>query len=250
MSSRFDHQWQRFFVSCGFIFAVVVGVGLEGFEPQPPSFGISARETAHYYAVHQTGFRIGITLITIGMAFLLAWTVQYGLMLWRLKDGSTAVAAVAMASLIASPILLSFDLAIFSIAAFRPTVTSPDVTRALSDVAWIGSELIWPMLAVGMALGGVLILRTQGQPGAFPAYLGWFSLFDAAVELFQIPIIFVKTGPFAADGVFPWYATVGTWGVWAVSLSVAMWRILGRTATGSERSTVGQPVSVELRPST
>jgi hypothetical protein len=250
MSSKFDQQGQRFFAFCGFVFAVTVGVGLEGFLPQPPSFNLSAQETAHYYAVHQTGFQIGITLITIGMAFLLAWTVQYGLMLWRLKGGSTAVAAVTIASLLASPILLSFDLAIFGIAAFRPTHTSPDVTRALSDIAWIGSELIWPMLAAGMALGGVLILKTQRQPGAFPAYLGWYSLLAAAVELFQIPIIFVKSGPFAADGLFPWYGTIVTWGIWAIGLSAAMWRVLGQTVPQPERSTVDRQPTVGLRAST
>lgn len=223
----FDRRWQRFFAGCGFIFAGLTGVGLEGFWPQPPSFDLSAQQTAHYYAVHQDRFLVGITLITIGMAFLLAWTVQYGLMLWRLPGGSPAVAAVAIACLVSTPVLLAFDLAIFSVAAYRPTDTSPDVTRALSDVAWIGSELIWPMLAMGMALSGALLLRTRGGLGAFPAYLGWFSLFDAVVELGQIPIIFVKSGPFAADGLFAWYATITTWGLWALCVSVAMWRILG-----------------------
>lgn len=231
-----DRRWQRFFASCGFIFAVIVAAGLEGFWPQPPRFDLSASQTAQYYVMHQTGFWIGNTMISIGMAFLLAWTVQLGLMLWRLEGGSHAMAAVALVSLVASPILLSFDLAIFSVAAFRPAETSPDVTRALSDIAWIGSELIWPMLAAGMALAGILILKTQGSTGAFPRYLGWFSLFDAMVEMFQIPIIFVKSGPFAADGLFAWYATVSTWGVWAIGLSFAMYRILGQDTPRSERS--------------
>jgi hypothetical protein len=231
-SGGFDHRWQRFFAACGVIFAILTGVGLEAFWPQPPSFGLTATATAHYYAVHQTGFLIGITLITAGMAFLLAWTVQYGAMLWRLDrtcpdGGSTVVVAVTITSLLASPILLSFDLAIFSIGAFRPTSTSPDVTRALSDVAWIGSELIWPMLAAGMALGGLLMLRTRHQAGGFPAWLGYYSLVAAAIELFQIPIIFVKTGPFSASGAFAWYSTTGSWGVWAIALSAVMWRALG-----------------------
>jgi len=227
----FDHRWQRFFAACGVIFAILTGAGLEGFWAQPPSFGLSSQATAHYYAVHRTGFLVGITLITVGMAFLLAWTVQYGAMLLKLDraspEGSLVVVAVTVASLAASPILLSFDLAIFSIAAFRPTSTSPDVTRALSDVAWIGSELIWPMLAAGMALGGMLMLRTRRQPGGFPAWLGYYSFLAAVIEFFQVPIIFVKTGPFSASGAFAWYSTTGSWGIWAVALSFVMWRILG-----------------------
>jgi hypothetical protein len=232
MTAKFDYRWQRFFAASGLIFAVLTGVGLEGFWAQPPSLALSARATAHYYAVNQHGFQVGITLITIGMAFLLAWTVQYGYMLWRLDrdsddGGSRVVVTVAIVSLIASPILLSFDLAIFAIAAFRPASTSPEVTRALSDVGWIGSELIWPMLAAGMALGGLIMLRTRHQRGAFPAWLGWYSLIAAAIEFFQIPIIFVKTGPFSANGAFAWYSTTFSWGIWAVGLGVAMWGILG-----------------------
>jgi len=230
-ASRFDYQSQRVFAGSGLIFAVLTAAGLEGFWAQPPSMGLSAAATARYYAVHRTGFLIGITLITIGMAFLLAWTVQYGATLWRLDraspdGGSRVVVAVAVVSLLASPILLSFDLAIFGIAAFRPTSTSPDVTRALSDIAWISSELIWPMLAAGMALGGVLMLRTRNQVGGFPAWLGYYSLLAAAIEFLQIPIIFVKTGPFSANGPFAWYSTTGSWGIWAVCLSAAMLRIL------------------------
>jgi hypothetical protein len=240
MSSKFDYQWQRVFAASGFIFALLVGVGLEGFWAQPPSFAMSASATAHYYAVHANGFHVGITLITVGMAFLLAWTIQYGWMLYRLDaasadGGSKVLIAVTVVSLVASPILLSFDLAIFAIAAFRPASTSPEVTRALSDVGWIGSELIWPMLAVGMALGGLVMLRTRHQRGGFPAWLGWYSLLAAGIEFFQIPIIFAKTGAFSANGAFAWYSTTFSWGIWALSLGVAMWRILGSQRASHER---------------
>ena len=173
MSEREDFLWQRFFAAFSFLFVVFTFVGLEVFWPQPPSFALSAEQTAAYYVEHQNGFFIGIVMCSIGMAFLLAWTVQFCLMLWRLEGRSHAVTAVTVASLAASPILLSFDLAIFGVAAFRPGSTSPDVTRAMSDVAWLGSQHIWPMLALGMALAGVLIIKTRGRSGSLPAWLGY-----------------------------------------------------------------------------
>lgn len=247
MDYAFDHKWQRIFVGCGFAFAVVTAVGLEGLWPQPPSFDLSAQQTAQYYADHQARFQIGITLITVGMALLLAWTVQLGLTLRRLPGGSPTVAAVTIACLASTPVLLAFDCAVFAIAAFRPTDTSPDVTRALSDLAWISSELIYPMLAMGMALTGVLLLKTRGAPGAFPAYLGWFCLFDAVVEFGQAPIIFVKTGPFAADGVLSWYAAITTWGLWALALSVAMWRSLGSPVAAQRDAEAGAGATRTMR---
>jgi hypothetical protein len=230
MSIRSDYRWQKFFAACAFLFAAFTFAGLEVFWPQPPSFSLTAQQTADFYVAHQTDFRIGITLCTIGMAFLLAWTVQFGLMLWRLEGGSHAVSAVTIASLVASPVLLSFDLAVFAIAAFRPADTSPDVTRALSDLAWLGSQLIWPMLALGMAVSGLLIVRTQGKPGSFPAWLGYFGLVCAVAELGQAGIIFEKSGPLAGDGALSWYLATFTWGPWILAAGWVMYRMLEQQA--------------------
>jgi hypothetical protein len=228
VSVREDYMWQRFFAACALLFFIFTGLGLEVFWPQPPSFAWSAEQTATYYVEHQTGFLIGVVMCSIGMAFLLAWTVQFCLMLWRLEGGSRAVTAVTLASLAASPILLSFDLAIFGVAAFRPDETNPDITRALSDIAWLGSQHIWPMLMLGMALAGILILKTQGRSGSFPSWLGYFSLVVAVCELGQLPIFFVKSGPFSGDGAGAWYLATFSWGPWILAAGWAMYRVLGR----------------------
>ncbi|TAM65654.1 hypothetical protein [Mycobacterium sp.] len=228
MTPHEDFLWQRFFAACSLLFVIFTFTGLELFWPQPPSFALSARQTAAYYVEHRTGFLIGVVLCSIGMAFLLAWTVQFCLMLWRLEGGSRAVTVVTVASLAASPILLSFDLAIFGVVAFRPGDTSPDVTRAMSDVAWLGSQHIWPMLALGMALAGVLIIRTQGRAESLPGWLGYFSLVVALCEFGQLPIFFFKTGPFSGNGVGAWYLATFTWGPWIVAAGWAMYRVLTR----------------------
>jgi len=243
MSAREDYLWQRFFAACAFLFVAFTFVGLEVFWPQPPSFALSAEQTAAFYVEHQRGFLIGVVLCSIGMAFLLAWTVQFCLMLGRLEGRSHAVTAVTVASLAASPILLSFDLAIFGVAAYRPDQVDPDVTRALRDIAWLGSQHIWPMLALAMALSGVLILRTQGRPGSFPAWLGWFGVIVAIFEFGQLPIFFTKTGPFAGDGIGAWYLATFSWGPWILAAGVCMYRILGRQWTGSTAVEVAEAVA-------
>jgi hypothetical protein len=228
VSVREDYMWQRFFAVCAFLFFIFTALGLEVFWPQPPSFAWSAEQTAAFYVEHRTGFLIGVVMCSIGMAFLLAWTVQFCLMLSRLEGGSRAVTAVTLASLAASPILLSFDLAIFGVAAFRPGETNPEITRALSDIAWLGSQHIWPMLMLGMALAGILILKTQGRSQSLPSWLGYFSLVVAVCELGQLPIFFVKSGPFSGDGAGAWYLATFTWGPWILAAGWAMYRVLGR----------------------
>jgi len=220
-----ERRWQGLFAFSGIIFAILCGAGLEVASPQPPNFAMSAAATARYYVDHRTGLLWMVTLCGISVAFLLAWTIQLGLTFWRRSELSRTVTLVAAVSLAASPILLSFDLTFFAIAAYRAGSANADVTQALSDIAWIGSMLIWPQLAAAMALVGVLILKVRGAD-ILPRWLGWFSVFCAAVEPFQLGIIFTKHGAFGPRGWTTWYGAVLTWGVWVLALSVVMCRQL------------------------
>ena len=224
----FDYRWQQVFAVSGVVGVVLCLVAWEVFFPQPPDFAMSGSQTAQFYASHQNGMLIGITLSSIGMPFLIAWTIQLGAMLRRLEGGSGLVAIVATVGTVSIPILLSFDVAVWAIAAYRPQDTSADVTRAFSDLGWIASMLIWPPLCAGMALTGVIIMKTRGKVGAFPAWLGWFSYIVAIAEFGQAAIIFYKSGPFAPDGAGSWYLAVFTWGPWIIALSVQMSRMLAR----------------------
>lgn len=230
-----DLAWQRLFAASGLIFAVLCGIGLEVVCPQPPDFDASSAVTALYYVDNRSGFLWMVTLCGASMAFLLAWSIQLGAMLWRHRDLSRIAVIVAIVSLAASPVLLSFDLVFFGIAAYRAGEVNSDVILVLSDVAWIGSMLIWPQLCVAMAMVGVLILQQRGGL-TFPRWLGWYSLLTAAVEPFQLGIVFAKDGAFGPRGWTTWYAAVATWGIWIVALSIVMVRGLeqGRRAPASE----------------
>ena len=228
MSRDFDYRWQQVFAVSGVVGVVLCLVAWEVFMPQPPDFTMSGPQTAQFYADHQTGMLIGVTLSSLGMPFLIAWTIQLGAMLRRLEGGSGLVAIVATVGTISIPILLVYDVVVWAIAAYRPQDTTADVTRAFSDLGWISSMLIWPPLATGMALTGVIIMKTRQKPGAFPAWLGWFSYIVAIAELGQAPIIFYKSGPFAPDGAGSWYLAVFTWGPWIIALSIVMSRMLSQ----------------------
>ena len=228
VSRDFDYRWQQVFALSGLVGVVLCLAAWEVCMPQPPDFTMSGPQTAEFYSSHQTGMLIGVTLSSLGMPFLIAWTIQLGAMLRRLEGGSGLVAIVATVGTISIPILLVYDVVVWAIAAYRPQDTTADVTRAFSDLGWISSMLIWPPLAAGMALTGVIIMKTRRQAGAFPVWLGWFSYIVAISELGQAPIIFYKSGPFAPDGAGSWYLAVFTWGPWIIALSIQMFRMLAQ----------------------
>lgn len=230
MSPTWEYRWHQFFALSGVIGVVMCLVAWEVCWPQPPDFDLSAADTAAFYAAHQQGMLIGIVITSIGLPFLMAWTLQLGAMMRRLEGGSSMVSIVATVGTLTIDILLVFDLAVWAVAAYRPTDTAPDITRAFSDLGWISSMFIWPPLAVGMALTGVLIYTTRHQAGALPMWAAWVSWIAAVAEPGQAVIIFEKSGPFAPDGAMSWYLAVFTWGPWILLLSIAMSRVLAKSA--------------------
>lgn len=228
MPITWDYRWQRFFALSGILGVFLCLLSWEVFWPQPPDFSMTGAQTAQFYSSHQLGMLIGITLSSVGMPFLASWDLQLGAMMRKLEGGSGLVSTVATVGITAIPVLLSFDCAVWAVAAYRPASTNPDVTRAMSDLGWISSMLIWPPLCLGMVLVGVVILKRQDVPGAFPKWLGWFSIFVGAVEPGQAGIIFEKTGLFAPNGLGSWYLAVFTWGPWIILMSIAQFRILAR----------------------
>jgi hypothetical protein len=224
-------RWERTFAWSGLVFAVLCLLGLEVLGPQPPSFSASAAETGRFYVENRTRVLLLVTFCSVSMAFLIAWSIQLGVLLWRRPELSRPAVVVAMMSLGSTPILLSFDLTFFAMAAYRAGDVDPEITQGFSDVAWIGSMLIWPPLTASMVIIGVLILQADG-PGFIPRWMGWYSLWCAAAEPFQGLIIFFKDGAFGPRGITTWYLAVPTWGFWIVALSIVMIRLVRRTDQG------------------
>src|SRR5260370_15467048 len=200
VSDDWDYRWQQVFALSGLAGVVLCLWAWEVCWRDPPDFAMSGPQSAQFYASHQTSMLIGITLSAIGMPFLIAWTIQLGAMLRRLEGGSGLVAIVATVGTVSIPILLAFDVAVWAVAAYRPGATSPDVTRAMSDLGWISSMLIWPPLAACMALAWDLIFKSRRKVGAFPVLASCLTYLAAIAEPGEAVIIFDKTGHFGPNG--------------------------------------------------
>src|SRR6201998_2507564 len=120
VSRDFDYRWQQVFALSGLVGVVLCLVAWELCMPQPPDFTMSGAQTAQFYSSHQTGMLIGVTLSSIGMPFLIAWTIQLGAMLRRLEGGSGLVAIVATVGTISISILLVYAVVVWAIAGYRP----------------------------------------------------------------------------------------------------------------------------------
>ena len=226
--------------ACSFLFVAFTFTGLEIFWPQPPSFALSAEQTAAYYVEHRTGFLVGVVMCSIGMAFLLAWTVQVCLMLWRLEGGSRAVTAVTVANALPAPSCCPSTWPYSELShsgRAEQARTSPARSAMWHGLAHNTSGPCWPP----MALAGILIVKTQGRSGSLP--LAWLlQPRGRSVRIRATSHFLLQDRPISGNGVGAWYLATFTWcaSIWPPAGDV---RVLGRQqaerVNHSERSDVG-----------
>lgn len=227
---RLDHRWQRFFAISGVPFFIVGCVGWLVLGPGPPSFNISGAQTAAFFLQHGvTRYLIGLTIFEIAFLLNLFWTVQLGVMLWRLEGGSRIITLVAILSALTVPIIMLLDTAFWAAAVYRAGSIDPQIVQALNDAAWFGAIFFWPVMLTFWPLTGYLIRRSQGQPGALPKWSGTMSYILAPTQVLWLGGVFTKSGPFAMNGLLGYWIPLAAWGSYCVVLSVSMYRALGRS---------------------
>ena len=121
-------------------------------------------------------------------------------------------------------------LTVTATAAYRPSETSPELTRALND---IGVMVATPAAAgffVLLAAAGLVILRSK----AMPAWLGWLSLLGAVANLGAAGVIFTQTGALAGDGVVGLFLPIVGFVLPIAALSVVIAQQAGGATIGGK----------------
>ena len=105
------------------------------------------------------------------------------------------------------------------LAAFRPGVVSGEITQALNDLFWF----LWTVPGTSfevwcLAAGAAILLDGRARP-VFPRWSGYFSLLVAMSFLPGVMALFFKSGPFAYNGVFPWWVPTVMFFLWALVMT-------------------------------
>jgi len=122
---------------------------------------------------------------------------------------------------IAVVILLLFELLLATIA-FRPDM-SPQVLRALNDLAW--TTLLWPFspFSLEYAAIGVAVLTDRREHPLHPRWVGLVSLLVAALFALGGPTLWAMHGAFSWDGLLTLWVVLGSFGLW---VSVMCWSMI------------------------
>jgi hypothetical protein len=179
----------------------------------PPHPGAAASDIVHQYHEHTTRIRAGMVLCMFAavMAMPLGATVAY--FIRRIEGFTGPLTLLQVMGAVGMAVLTFYPAMWWLIALFRPD-RSPELTRMLSDAAWlqfVGGLTIYYPTIVTMAIAAFI---DKSERPAFPRWFGYLNLWLFVLLLPGQMIFFFKTGPLAWNGVLAFYLAFIAFGLW------------------------------------
>ncbi len=112
---------------------------------------------------------------------------------------------------------------LWTTAAFRPQ-RSPEITQALVDLGWLFFITpIAPFILQYVTLA-IAIFRDKRPRPAFPRWAAYLQLWVSLSFVPAIGAMFLKTGPFAWNGLLVWWIPFAMFTGWFVLMITLTWR--------------------------
>lgn len=212
------------FIAWGGAFALAIffiGLLLAGFFPPIPP-NLPQEEVVRLYQENNTGILLGMTLMMISGMFISPFVALISEQLKRI-EGSTPLLPYAQLSAGSMGIMFFILPAIFFlITAYRPD-RPPEITYLMNDISWIFTVLPWPMAFMQNICIGLAVISDKSANPIFPRWLGFFNFWLALMLVPASILIFVKSGPFAWNGLFAFWIPANVFGIW---FGVMLWLLL------------------------
>jgi hypothetical protein len=202
----------------------------------PPSPALAAEELAQIFIDRKIPIRIGTLIQCICYAFWGTWAISIVACIRRMERGIPIISYAAIANAGGAYVFFLLMPITWAMMAFRPEEMDPAFLQIMNDWVWFIFILSWPPFAIFMIFIAVAIFRDHNVPTIYPRWVAFFNLWTAVLISPAALIEFVKTGPFAYDGLISfWFIYIVFFG-WIVVMSVVTVQALTRAATRAAAS--------------
>lgn len=206
---------QRWCLWCGPAFAVLFGLGFilcAKFMPAPPPT-LSAEEVAALYQGNSVGIRVGCAIMMFATGLLVPWLSLISEQMARIRNCSRALVNTQLAAGTAVVALLLASVLFWEVAAFRPE-RDVGITQALNDLGWLFLLTPVSIAVIQVVAIGVAMLADRGARPVFPRWGGYYNLWTGFLFAPGVTAIFARTGPFAWNGLLPYWIPFAFFGAW------------------------------------
>ncbi len=207
--------------------------------PIAPSTG--ADDIAALFRERSVPIRVGMVLMSMGTVFYLPWTMALAGLIKEIEGGSFFLSGTQLAAGVVSAMTFFLPAFLWTAAAFRPE-RNPEITQALVDLGWLlFITPIAPFLLQYVVLAVAIFIDRRAQP-AYPRWAGYLQIFVSVSFMPALLAFFLKTGPFAWNGLLVWWFPFATFTAWFFTMIVLTRRAVLASAARTEESVpAGEP---------
>ena len=201
----------------GIVFVVLFFLGywpLAGFLP-PPAPSLSPLEVATLYRDHTLPIRLGVFVMMFAVVLFIPFSVALAEQMRRIAGIGPAMAQVQVIGSCITMTLIALSALLWGVIAFRPE-RNVDLTALLHDTAWLIFISPGPPACLLVAAFGFAVLADSRSRPIFPRWSGYASLWAAVLFVPAQMAIFFKHGPFAWDGLFPFWVAFTVFTAWVL----------------------------------
>ena len=228
--ARFDLNatTQRWFLALGLLIVPMLLLGIVlGHQFPPTSPSASAVQIARLNTNHQTEIQIGCLIMMVGFSFMGLWGGVLTVWIWRMESHRFPVLTLSSAILGGcSSVFAILGTMCWAVAAYRPGVTSPDITRMLNDFGWFAQLYTWPPFLLWNLCFAIAVYRDTNTPRIFPRWVMWATVATMISYLPAGLMGFVTSGPFSYDGFLSFWVAVGAFLVWNLIVDRYIWKAI------------------------
>lgn len=185
--------------------------------PLPPS--TDAQGVASIFQANSVPIRIGMVFMSMGAVLYLPWTMVLSNLIKEIEGKSFFLSGTQLAAGVLSALTFFLPAFFWAAAAFR-SERNPEITQALVDLGWLlFITPIGPFLLQYIIVAIAIFMDKRPLP-AFPRWVAYAQIWVSISFLPGLIAFFMKTGPFAWNGLFVWWIPLSTFTAWFVMMIV------------------------------
>lgn len=240
---RYDRRLEWLGAWSGIAWVILAGAGFGGSGLVPvQAASTSPGELAAYLSEFKYQILIGMLVLLFGgYTFLMTWSITLAYQVRKYANPSPMAFYVLFAVGLNGGIIGMLCGVLGSAMAFRVDTLSPDTTQLLYDLIWFLFLIPWPPFMLWQLVTGFAILSAQNSGMMFPRWIGYFSLWAGALEIFSALSVFFYDGPFGYSGLVTFWIPGVSFFVWVLVFAIMQIRGWARVKDGVPESKAVEP---------
>lgn len=221
-----NRRMQELCAWCGPAAIVLFLIGywfMAGLVP-PPSPNWSAVHIQHFWGHHTDLKRAGLLVVVFAAALTGPFAAAISTQMKRIEGTYSPLTYSQLGLGMLGVLVFWAPMFAMQAAAFR-SHRDPQITQALNDLAWLPFVGTWA-LALLQNIAIALAVFKDTEERVFPRWLGWFNIWVGITFLGSSLLYYFKSGPFAWNGLFPFWIPLVAYTAWFFVLTPMLLRAI------------------------